>query len=154
MSRVILPRRLLSDPQAMARAITNQLNATALAIQADFKVTTQTWKDKPEFTITSPSPYERVIGTSDAIYAMLNAGTPPHPISAHSGVLRFSAPFQSKTLPHSISSGPGSRGGSEVYRRTVQHPGTEPREWDTTIAEKWDREAATQMQRAIDAAVS
>lgn len=153
-SKVILPKKLISNPAAMARAITNALNAQALDIKTDFGVTVQTWENKPTFTIESPNTWTRTIGTDDENYARLNAGTGPHIIRPKGKALVFNTPFQSKTLPRSISSGPGSKGANQVFiRGPVHHPGTAPREWDTTIAEKWDRLIGPIFQRAIDAEV-
>lgn len=154
-SKVILPKRLVSDPARMGRAIANQLNMTALAVKVDFGVTVQTWSDKPSFTIEAQGDWSRTVGTDDDIYAMLNEGTGPHVIAPRrGGVLAFRTPFQAKTLPRSISSGPGRRGANVAFTRgVVHHPGTKAREWDTVIAEKWDRLFAQQMQRAIDAEV-
>jgi hypothetical protein len=154
-SRVIIPRRLSVDPKAMSRAIVSTLNAVALDIQTDFRVTVQTWSDKPTFAIASPTPWTRTIGTSDAIYSMLNEGTKEHDIFPKAGgILVFGTPFRSKTLPRSISSGPGFKGKNKVIsRHGVHHPGTAAREWDTTIAAKWDKQVGTIFQRAIDAAV-
>lgn len=154
-AKAIIPRKLAADPRLMAQVITNALNVQALAVKVDFEVTTQTWNDKPSFTIENSGPYTRTIGTNDAKYAMLNKGTHPHLITPKSGkVLRFQTPFQAKTVPNSISSGPGSKGGNEVYVRSVNHPGTKPRNWDKVIAKKWRRLFPQAMQRAIDAAVN
>lgn len=150
-SKVILPKKLVADPKAMARVITNTLNATAKTIQVDFRVTTQTWSSKPSFAIEQPDPYERIIGTSGEIYTMLNDGTRAHDIRPRNGrVLRFGTPFRSKTVPHSISSGPGSKGKNTVWSRGVHHPGTKPRKWDEAIREKWDGMVGPIFQRAID----
>lgn len=154
-SRAIIPKKLSVDPLKMARVITNTMQATALAIQTDFKATTQTWETKPSFAIDSPTPYERVIGTDDDIYSMLNEGTPEHDIVPKMGkVLVFRTPFRPKSRPRYIGSNAGSKGGNVVFtRKPVHHPGTEPRAWNTTIAEKWRKQFATIMQRAIDAEV-
>lgn len=154
-SSVILPKKLVSDPARMARAITNALNAQALAIKVDFEVTTQTWADQPGFRIDDAGPYARIIGTDDANYARLNEGTAPHTIAPRSGrVLVFRTPFQAKTVPNSISSGPGRRGDTTVIRSgVVHHPGTKARQWDKAIAKKHRRLFRTVMQRAIDAAI-
>jgi hypothetical protein len=154
-SKVILPKKLSVDPARMARAITNTLNATALAIQTDFKVTTQTWSNKPTFHIDSPTPYTRTVSTHDDVYTMLNEGTRPHTVAPHGKVLVFNAPFRSKTVPRSISSKPGRTGSATVFTRNeVHHPGTEAREWDTTIAKKWDKQVGDIFQRAIDAEIN
>jgi hypothetical protein len=154
-SKVILPRKLSVNPQAMARAITNTMQSTALAIQTDFRVTTQTWDDKPTFAIESPTPYTRRVGTDDENYARLNAGTRPHIIAPRpGGTLVFRTPFRSKTVPRTIGSGAGSKGGNVVFtRKPIHHPGTEARAFDQVIAEKWRRQVAAIFQRAIDAEV-
>lgn len=154
-SKVILPKKLSVDPKKMALAITNTLNSTALAIRVDFAVTVQTWKDKPLFAIRSPTPWQRIVSTDDPIYGMLNAGTPAHEIAPRPGkVLAFRTPFRSKTLPRQIVSRGGSLGSGQVFtRKPIHHPGTEPREWDTTIAKKWEKQVGAVFQRAIDAAV-
>lgn len=153
-SKVIIPKKLSVDPRKMAQAITNTLNSTALAIKADFAVTTQSWNDKPTFAITSPTAYTRAIGTDDEIYSMLNKGTKEHDIFPKPGkILAFRTPFRSKTLPRTIASGPGSKGNVKaISRHGVHHPGTEARAWDTTIAEKWQKQFGNILQRAIDAA--
>lgn len=154
-SRVILPKQLAADPRRMARAIANGLNAQALAVKVDFEVTTATWSDKPSFTVEVTSPYERVVSTGDEVYTMLNDGTDPHEIRPKNGkFLRFRGPFQAKTVPNQISSGPGSKGTNITFSRGVRHPGTKPRRWDTAIAKKQRRLFGKVMQRAIDSEVS
>lgn len=153
-SRVIVPRKLAADPRKMALAITNSLNATARAIQTDFNVTAQTFDDKPTFAIASPTPYTRDISTDNENYTRLNQGTRPHVISPRpGGTLVFRTPFKSKTLPRTIASGSGSKGGNVVFtRKPINHPGTAPRQFDSVIAEKWRKEFPATLQRAIDAA--
>lgn len=154
-SKVIIPKKLSVDPAKMARVITNTLNATALSIKIDFAVTTQTWSDKPTFAIELPTPSTRTVSTGDRVYTMLNEGTPPHEIAPRGKVLVFQTPFRAKTVPRSISSGPGRKGGNTVFtRKPIQHPGTEAREWDTTIAKKWKKQVGPIFQRAIDSEVS
>lgn len=154
-SKVVLPKRLTADPRVMGRIITNTLNAVALAVKADFGVTVQTWKDKPTFAISNPTPYQRQISTDDPIYTMLNDGTRAHLIRPKAGgVLVFKTPFRSKTVPRTIASGPGASGGNTIFTaRPIQHPGTKARAWDKTIQEKWDKRFAQTMQRAIDSEV-
>lgn len=154
-SKVILPKSLVIDVAAQRRAITNALTATARGIKADFGVTTQTWDDRPTFTISSPSPFERETSTDHAVYAMLNEGTKAHEIRPKAGkVLRFSSVFRPKTIPGQIVSLRGARGGDAVFSRGVHHPGTEAREWDKVIAEKWDKQLPEIFQRAVDSEVT
>lgn len=153
-SKVIVPRKLSVNPQAMARAIQNTLTSTALAIKVDFEVTQQTWEHKATFVITSPTAYTREVATSDENYTRLNKGTAPHIISPRpGGTLVFRTPFRSKTLPRTIASTSGSKGANQVFtRKPIHHPGTEAREFDQVIAEKWDKQVGPIFQRSIDAA--
>lgn len=154
-SKAIIPKQLACNPVAMARVIENTLNARALDIKLDFGITVQTWDHKVSFEIANPSPWERTVSTEDDIYVMLNKGTKKHRILPKSGgVLRFTGPFQAKTVPNSISSGSGSKGSKETFSRGVDHPGTEARNWSKAIAKKWRRLITGLFQRAIDAEVS
>jgi len=153
--KLILPKKLIADPAKLSRALTNAMNGVAKDIQIDFKVTTQTWKHKPDFPITSPAEYTRRVATDDEIYGYVNDGTRPHVIlpKKPGGRLRFNTPFTSKTLPSQIMSRPGSTGANTIFSRGVQHPGTEARTFDVAIKAKWDKEFGVIMQRAVDSEV-
>jgi hypothetical protein len=152
--KLIIPKKLIADPKRMARVLTNGLNGVQKDIKIDFDVTTQGWDEEVEFTTSSPSTWTRRTATSNKIYGYVNDGTRPHRIVPKGGgVLRFNAPFRAKTVPGRIMSGPGSAGGAEVFSRGVNHPGSAPRNFDKTIKEKWDKQFATVMQRAIDSEV-
>jgi len=152
--KLIIPKKLIADPQKMARALTNALNGVAKDIQVDFKVTTQTWKHRADFAISNPATYTRRVATDDTIYGYVSGGTRPHRIAPKGGgMLRFNTPFKAKTVPNKIMSGPGSVGGATVFSRGVNHPGTTARNFDVAIKEKWDKQFAQIMQRAIDSEV-
>lgn len=153
--QVILPKKPLLDPQKMGNAIKNTLTAQAKAIKIDFDVTTQTWNNRPVFKISTPGRFQREISTDDDIYAMLNEGTKPHTIRPKSarGILRFTTPFRSKTIPNQIRSRQGSKGTTPVVARVVHHPGTAARNWNKVIAKKWQDRIGDIFQRAVDSAV-
>lgn len=155
-ARAILPKRALAEPTKLALAIQNALDMQAKNIQVDFGVTTQTWSHDVAFAVDAPTPWQRIIGTTDTIYAFVNDGTKAHTIAPRAGGrLAWSGPFRSKTLPRTIASGPGGTGGARTILprgRAVQHPGTAARQFDQTIAQKWDRQIGALLQRAIDAA--
>lgn len=152
--KLILPKKLIADPKKLARALTNALNGVAKDIQVDFKVTVQTWEHKPSFPISSPSAYRRIVSTDDEVYAFVNDGTRPHIIRPKGGgVLVFRTPFRAKTLPNQIASGPGSVGQTEAIAREINHPGTKARNFDKAIHEKWGKQFAQIMQRAVDSEV-
>ncbi len=152
---IIKPKGSVFKPEQQRRIIQNTLTATAKAIKVDHDVTTQTWHNRPTFTIASPAPFERTISTSDKVYTMLDKGTKAHIIKPKSarGILRFTTPFQSKTLPNQIMSRGGSKGSSQVVARVVHHPGTAARNWAKTIAAKWQKQVGAIFQRALDAEV-
>jgi hypothetical protein len=155
MARAIKPKKASIDPKRQLKAITNGLDVAAKGIKKDLELPTKTWSHSAPADIQGTG-FVRQITVSDEVYAMLNEGTDPHPIRAkRSKVLAFNTPFRSKTVPRSLTSGPGSIGSTTVLRREVQHPGTEPREWDATVAEDWNGgKAAMLMQAAIDGAIT
>ncbi len=151
--KLILPKKLIADPSKLTRVLTNALNGVAKDIQTDFAVTVQTWQHGVDFPIEQPSPYRRIVATDDEIYGYVNDGTRPHRIAPHGKVLVFNTPFRAKTVPNQIMSGPGSAGGAEVFARGVNHPGSKARNFDKLIHDKWDRQFAQIMQRAIDSEI-
>lgn len=150
---IIKPKGSVFRPDRMERAIQNTLTNVAKDIAVDFGVVTQTWQHKPRFAIDTPSRYERTIGTDDQVFGMLDAGTKAHVIRPKRarGILRFTTPFQSKTLPNQIMSRAGSKGTTPVVARVVHHPGTAARNWKLTVAKKWQAQVGPIFQRALDA---
>ena len=153
---IIKPRGSVFKPQQMERAIQNTLTGVAKDIAVDFGVVTQTWQHKPSFKVSSPDQYSRQIATDDEVFGMLNVGTRPHTIKPKSarGILRFTTPFQSKTLPNQIMSRTGSKGQNKVVARVVHHPGSAARNWTKVIADKWQAQVGVIFQRALDAEAS
>lgn len=152
--KVIIPKQLFNTAQ-LERAIENALTGSAKAAKVDFDVTTQTWTKRPEFTIDSELG-KRTISTDNEIYGYVNDGTVPHIIAPKKpgGVLAFGVPSGPKTQVRVIGSGAGSKGSTPVRTRRVQHPGTDAREFDQVIKEKWDELLPVTLQRAIDSEVS
>lgn len=150
MAKAILPRKAIIDVARHRAAINEVLNVAAHDVRDDFLKTVATWEHEVTFAIEAPDDYVRTVSTADTIYGMLNAGTPEHLIfPRNGGLLRFNTPFQAKTVPQSINSGPGSVGAQTVYSRGVIHPGTKARDWDITIALKWLDIFPKRMQAAI-----
>jgi hypothetical protein len=151
--KVIVPKDLAIDQKRLNRAIENGLDASAQAAKADFDVTTQTWKTDVTFSIKKRNKARRVT-TSNRIYGYVNDGTRPHIIRPkRARVLTFLTPYRAKTKPRKIRSGRGGVGNTIIYTKIVQHPGTQAREFDKTIQEKWQRALPTTMQRTIDSEV-
>jgi len=138
----------------MELAIVNSLDMTARAIKVDFGVTTQTWRRRPMFQIDEPAWDTRDIYTTSEIYGYVSGGTRPHVIRPRmASRLAFPANYAAKTTPRSIASRPGGSSGPTVTAREVFHPGTQAREFDIVIAEKWGRQFPVTLDRAIAAAI-
>lgn len=155
--KAVIPTRLALDPQRLMRGIQNGLDASARAVKVDFGVTTQTWKKKPEFTITETDD-GRIVGTDDEIYGYVNDGTPAHDITPKRGkILVFpwggKGSYRPKTSVRTIGSTDGGSSGGIVKLKRVKHPGTDAREFDAVIAEKWREQFPQTMQRALDSEV-
>lgn len=151
-SKAILPRGgakalMLRDKQA--RAIETALDTAAERVRRDFLRTVRTWENPAAFEVLIKQ-HRRDVVTSDPIYAMLDQGTRPHLIlPRRAKYLRFTTPFVSKTLPRTISSRAGSKGDTVNFRKGVNHPGTEARDWVLTIAIKWIDQIGTIFSREI-----
>lgn len=151
----ILPvTKILPDVKKMKKALGNALTGTAKAIKVDYDVTTQTWTNRAEFTIESPNWYERLITTQSEIYGYVTGGTRPHPIRARNApALSFQwggpGSYSAKTTPRVVASKAGGSSGPTVYRQEVQHPGTQAREFEVTISDKWQKRWPTIVYRAI-----
>jgi len=143
--RVFLPKEPFLDADAILRAVENSLTSLAQDVKIDFGVTTQTWGERPEFTIES-HPGIREVYTEDDIYGYLNRGTAVrYAVMSHD--------FTPKTRTGFIGSNQGS-GGKLFVSRKHPMPGITAREFDKAIQEKWDRLAPQVVQRMIDAEVS
>jgi hypothetical protein len=156
MKQIKAPPSLLLNPQKLARAITNGMDAEAKRVESDLAATVETWADKATFDIASPNPSRRTITTRHAVWNMLNVGTKPHIIRAKPGkVLAFrGSGFQAKTQRGVLGSSSGAKGTGSAFAKQVNHPGTEARKWDAAAAKKSQDHFAKQMQRAIDAEMS
>lgn len=139
-SKAILPRGgvkrvMLRDRQA--KAVETALDTTAERVQKDFLKTVRTWENPAGFDILVKQ-HRRDVVTSDPIYVMLDRGTRAHLIlPRRAKYLRFTTPFAPKTTPQTIGSRAGSKGDTVNFRKGVNHPGTEARDWALTIAVKW-----------------
>lgn len=117
----------------------------------DFKSTTRTWQHKFQFGVTRRG-NDWYVSTKDEIYGYVNEGTRPHVIRARNGKrLAFHARgFKAKTQVDVIGSGPGRKADSDFRTpESVNHPGTQARNFTKRIKEKWQKIWITEMQAAI-----
>lgn len=152
--KVIIPDKLLADSKAMDGAIKNAIEMATTAAKVDFEVTTQTWSHSVNFRKEKGATSGKV-WTDDEVYSWVNNGTKPHVIVPRRAArLVFAAGgFRAKTSPGKIKSRQGSKGKGIVFAKRVQHPGTEPRNFDKEIQSKWEKEFPAIAQRAIDSAI-
>lgn len=161
MVRVTIPKKLVVDPKKLEKAVRNTMVMQAKAVAADFGATTNSWNHKVEFKTQTVNEIDQIISTGDPIWIMLEKGTKPHPIfprpTNKSQRLRFQwggfGSYKAKSRPGQLRSYKGGPSGGIVYRRSVKHPGTAPRNWILTARDKWQELLPNTVQRAIDAAV-
>ena len=150
-AKAIKPKKL--NLAAMRRELGDELGAIAEDVQTDFDKTTQTWTHKPAWTQTTKAGDRRAefaVLTSDEIYGYVDRGTKPHIIRPKRATrLAFAPGGSPKTTPRVIGSTSGSRGGTTVYSKGVQHPGTKPREFEKTLATKWRKLFGGRMKTAM-----
>lgn len=145
-----LPKGKFLDEAKLKRAIKNTMTARAKDIKIDFDVTTQTWNTRPKFTISGRGVDAREIKTDSEIYHFVNGGTKAHIITAKNvPVLSFQSGYNAKTAAKQIASKQGGPYGPRVQTPAVQHPGTEAREFDLVIVEKWRKLLPNIFERAI-----
>ena len=155
--KVIKPRRF--DDKAFERKIAAAAKKAASGIEGDFKKTTKTWHQQPDFekVVALPPPaVEVMVATDDEIYGYVNNGTEPHEIwaGAYTGksdktVLAFSSQFVPKTQPGIIGSNPGFVGERDTFVPMVHHPGTEARNFDKIIQRDWEPKFKRLMESAM-----
>lgn len=154
--RFIKPRRSFLDlGRRTESALQERARQVASEIRADFEKTTATWEHQVEFVekITfGARGIDISVSTDDEIYKFVNSGTKPHAIvPVRARALRFRGGYKAKTTPGVLGSSAGGSSGPEVTRKAVWHPGTEARNFDLEIHERWytSRRFKTEMQDAV-----
>lgn len=139
---IIFPKSILADPKAVVRAVENTLTGVAKNVKIDFDVTTQTWKERPLFVITTPRIGRRNVFTKSDIYRFVSRGTRVRYAVMTDG-------FSAKTTPGVIGSNVGKGGLSFVGKKPL--PGIKARKFEPTVGLKWQKLMPAIFQRAIDA---
>lgn len=140
-------------PSAKAINFTRSADAAKLGLKdaaedalKDMQKTSATWSHQPDFTIKEQKD-GYLVGTDNAVWGMLDKGTPKHVIRAKRGKrLRFGTGGSPKTRAGFVGSVNGTAAtGGPVFKQEVNHPGTTARGWSKLIAAKY----RVQMQRYI-----
>lgn len=141
--------------QRIARNLPGIVDAAIQSLARDegiplFQNTTRTWQHKPTFeTIKQPRGW--AIKTTDQIYNWVDQGTRPHTITAKNvPFLVFRYPYRSATVPNVISSRAAARGNNWARKRSVQHPGTEARNFTDIIIRRLQQRAANRVRQALN----
>lgn len=160
---VTVPKEMFKVQAWRNRVMQVQSSKTKPELQKMFRATVAGWKNKPRFygrkdvavyhigMIVHPAS-ER----NGEIYALVNAGAPPHPILPKKGFLRFRPGYSASTSPKILSSRANQRFGGYVSSRGITnppHPGFEAREFDVTIAEQYADTFAKDMQDTFKYAI-
>lgn len=140
--------------QAMAKQMPSIVHDAMISLaedaKDDFEKTVESWKDKPEFYIDE-RPRSYAVVTDDEIYHFVDKGTRPHKIPVGDlGFLAFRGNYQAKTTPKVIASRPGGASGPYMYTtQTVDHPGTQAREFSKLIHAKWEKQVANRVREKL-----
>lgn len=159
--RVTVPKEILNEKTVRDALTTKQRQKTGPEIKALFRQTTEGFRGKPTWNQTFVHNSDEVsvtvkTGTSKSaeIYALVNAGSPPHDIFPKMGNwLRFQTGYTPASRPRYLWTHNYVRHGSFVRAEGVHHPGFEPREFDQEIAEQYSDTFTQDMQDAIKSAV-
>jgi hypothetical protein len=113
-------------------------------IEYDFKQTVKTWEEQPAFTIRKSIGFARIkvsVTTDDEVYLWVSRGTEAHLITPldPDGVLVYQEEYHPKTQIGLIEATEGGEEGDLVFSKYALHPGIEPRNFDVTIREKWEK---------------
>lgn len=153
--KVFRPDKLKLD--AIRLEVLNELRSVGREVKRDYDGTVSNWKpeNKPTFEMSiglSGGPTLIVVATGNTeIYEYVTLGTDAHIIlPRNSPRLAFRTGYTAKTSPGSLQSGPGGYSGNIVYSQGVIHPGTEPRDFEGQIEEKYRKIFADRMEQAVE----
>lgn len=151
--KVIVPRRLVYNPDKVNRAVNDALDDAAKEVRLDFDETVSSW-DTPVRFITYSRSGERIVSTKSDIYRFVNDGTKKHKITAkRAKALAFGLGGAPKTRAGLIGSGPGHAGGATAFAKSVMHPGIKARKFNKAIKTKWQKLLPKLLQDAINDAL-
>ena len=152
----IKPSRLKAD--SLRLKLLSTMHKVEREMKKDFKDTTETWEEHdPKFeslVAMAPNGPEVMVWTDDEIYGYVNNGTPEHIITAKTKkAMTFNwdgyGTYVPKTTPNVIGSVQSSVAQNQVYFAAVVHPGTEARNFDKVIQEKWQPKFKDYCEQAL-----
>lgn len=149
----VLPKSVLKTKK-LESELYDVLTKIERNIKDDFEKTVKTWDKKPEFKTTHKGPdgddLVLEVSTDNEIYGYVSGGTRPHEIRPRKAkALAFQANYRAKTVPKRLPSRKGGKSGPTVIRQSVQHPGTEAREFEKLIMKRQQPKFRRFVQQAI-----
>ncbi|MDD5245619.1 MAG: hypothetical protein PHU49_16545 [Syntrophorhabdaceae bacterium] len=129
----------------LRKAIHDTMKTVEREAMRDFRRPTSSWHHHPKFeslTEERGNGFTLIVGTDDAVYNMLDKGTPPHKITpkgpGYPLAFTWGGPgsYHAQTQPNSLDSwgrgGTGAQGGARFFM-SVNHPGTKKRGWSKLV---------------------
>lgn len=159
-----VPDELLNSQAVVNAIIQKQQTNTAPDVEHLFRQTVVGWNNAPTFGHAQHIQTDSIgmeihsSGPNSSQYALVNAGSPPHPIPlpgtfARGGFLRFQTGYTPSTRPRVLASRAFVRSGPFVARVRVNHPGFVAREFDQEIADEYRDTFRRDMQDALGSAI-
>lgn len=129
------------DEAAFVAAAERVLDKTGKDFLEGFDQSVDGWEHEVRFGVQSEINGRQarvIVGTDDEIYGYVNHGTKPHDIKPkRKGRLSFRTGYRAKTRRGSLRSGAGGASGPWVStKKTIKHPGTEPRNFDEEVVRR------------------
>lgn len=156
--KAIIPKPL--KEAKMRLELLNEIRKAGTAVRKDFAKTTETWQNKPTFkeqiSLKGGTP-SLTVWTEHYIYQWITNGTRGgyeiwagiYTGRSDKKALTLPSTFSPKTVPGTLTATAGFTGGPVVLRRSVIHPGIEPRKFDEMIKEMWEDEFLKRMEEAM-----
>ena len=155
--KVVLPKQKFADKKWVDSIANAMKKKTAPTLKKYFRDTVYGWsaKKKPSFRqkLTRSNQFiSMFVYTDSEIYALVNAGSPPHPIPARpGGILRYKPGYRASTSPGVLKSRRAYRSGAyRIAKLIKKHPGFKARNFDEMIAKEYEPQFIEDMQDAVN----
>ena len=139
------------DTKIYENMISDALTKTGVELSKELLKPTKRWKKPVTMDVRINKRKGTVrVSTKNKVYLWTNAGTRPRIIVPKKAKrLVFRSKFLSKTVPGSLMSRSGRRGGSLIFAKKVRHPGIRARNWHQIVAKKFRKRTQARFNIAI-----
>lgn len=133
------------------KAIRNAQQKTGKAIEKDLKFLVKSWDTEVKFKVKVSQRCVLTVKTDSDVFKFVDQGTEAHEIfpTQAGNFLRFSSDYRPKTMPGSLRSGKGFRGGKTIKTRFVNHPGIVPRHFCKQLESRYKPRLLYAIQKAL-----